>query len=292
MPLQKTKLYHDLSRFVSRARPGDRPAQSAAPNAPMAPATSTSSAADAGRGSRILRIAEFASQEARAAVAPATCRAPALAQTRLQPIEDLLAAARDEDQDVEDLRVTTVMKGRAAPVAVAYPRKLGPGPRSLQSRHRRLLVGVGLVVLVVLVVGALVALGELGVDTVPRVDEAHTQDRSHGPKVGLPLPPAGEPSKEMDPIAAVPEPGVIAEVAERGSDSERPTPSVGRQKRGTSAPTPAGDPLERTAVDALASGDYPRAIKSYEALAARHPDQVVYAEAARVLRQRAGLQQP
>jgi hypothetical protein len=55
-----------------------------------------------------------------------------------------------------------------------------------------------------------------------------------------------------------------------------------------SASANAGDKtLERAAVDAVVSGDYAQAAKIYAQLAAQHPENPTYAEAAKILRRKA-----
>lgn len=59
------------------------------------------------------------------------------------------------------------------------------------------------------------------------------------------------------------------------------------KKRRHRLATPAArDPLQRAAVDAVAAGDYRRAVSTYDQLAAREPTQLAYHEAARILRLR------
>ena len=237
------------------------------------------------RGSRILRIADVL-PEASAAEAAPTARRPGLAQTRLQPIEDLLSAIPRTPHDDEDLRATTRMDARAASQrgwGAARRRQRGDAPR---NTRRKLLVGAALGMLVCAVVAALVALRSLARDSFRRRD-LHTQvaDASEPAaertptQLGAPPPPP----LEGAPVAS----GPRAPLPHEAARTREPEPSGRRRQNARKARVPsAAQPSPRDAVDALASGDYPRAMRSYEALAAQYPGPSAHAEAARILRRR------
>lgn len=297
MASQKTKLIFTRPRWFTAAaarlhagaegEPAEAQAEhaSAVPALIEAPALGTT-AEQARRGSRILHIADFLPGNPAVDPERPARRMAALAQTRVQPIEGLLAAARDEDVDDDpDLCATTAMKDRPPALSGSGTRKVALGAALPRKKRRKLLVGAVLGMLAALVASALVALRSLGVDALPH--GANTQ------VVDVPEPAADDHRAAPEPADAPSETaagdGVTAPAGTRPELA--PTRQAKRsrsrhEKRGEVGPTATHDPLERKAVDALASGDYARAIGSYEALARERADQHVYAEAARILRQR------
>jgi hypothetical protein len=289
---QKTKLYYDLDRLLpsqAAAAPDAESARSMARTQVDPDAEARAKAGEvtpvvheAQRGSRILRIADFLPERLQSAR-----RKPALAQTRVRPIEQLLASVRDEDvEDDEDLRATTAMTERPPPLSGSGTRKLEVRRSAPRKRRRKLLLGAGLIALLALILGGLAALRNVGgLTRAPRANPAVAEPAAvpAEPAFGPPPPPPARTAGAKPQVAA-------PSAAERPRDAEptraekRARARARRSERAVVAP--ADDPLERKAVDALAGGDYAGALRSYEALARQHPERPVYAEVARILRQR------
>jgi hypothetical protein len=107
----------------------------------------------------------------------------------------------------------------------------------------------------------------------------------------VPCPPPGWPPNQ--PLPCVPNnvapPPVDPPKSTSGKDATKPDkdPKDTKDTKDAGAPLPPGaKTLERQAVDAVAAGDYVRAAGVYEELSRRDPTNRVYAEAARILRNR------
>ncbi len=96
------------------------------------------------------------------------------------------------------------------------------------------------------------------------------------------VPPPAQPASSVAPVVRVAPSASATPSAPSTALASRPPAATRLPPR--TAQTPRTD--ERLALDAVAAGDYPQAARRYAALAAQHPEDPSFAEAARILRSR------
>ncbi|WP_156338111.1 FHA domain-containing protein [Chondromyces crocatus] len=180
----------------------------------------------------------------------------------------------------------------------------GDAERAAQKSAWQALSGPkkALVFLSPLIVAAAVVLflgDELGLQPPPRSPQAAAQTGG-APKTTNAAPPgdAPQPSAVVDAEPPSPAPTAAGPSPSSGPDTDTPVArNAGSSKllSPTAAPadssskTEASKTLQRLAADAVAGGAYGRAAELYQKLAKEHPNKPAYAEAAEIMRVKAGL---
>jgi len=126
--------------------------------------------------------------------------------------------------------------------------------------------------------------------TLIRIHVASTAAAANAASTGTPTTPTPPPAQGTSTVATAPTTaaaGILVYPAPPPRPDVDPIPDAGAHPKKGKAPDPPPT-LERTAVDAMNRGDLVTALGIYRKLSARDPDNVAFANAVRVLTQRAG----